>query len=200
MTWVKLCGLTRRPDVEAAVAAGADAVGFVVAPESARRVTVDEALALGAGIGVTKVLVTVDLGAEELLRAAAAAGVEAVQPHGRSRVEAAEAALAGGYLVLFPIRVDASVSLSGMPEGATPILDAAVPGRHGGTGTMFDWSAAEGLGVDYVLAGGLDPENVAEAVRRLLPWGVDVSSGVEARPGVKDHELMRRFVEAVRWS
>lgn len=198
MTWVKLCGLTRRSDVEAAVAAGADAVGFVVAPESARRVTVEEAAALGAGIDVTRVLVTVDLDAGALLEAAALAGVDAVQPHGRFRAEAAAAAVADGYWVLFPVRVDATVSLTGMPEGATPILDAAIPGRHGGTGTMFDWTAAEGLGVDFVLAGGLDPGNVAAAVRRLQPWGVDVSTGIEARPGVKDHELMKRFVEAVR--
>lgn len=200
MTWVKLCGLTRRADVEAAVAAGADALGFVVAPESARRVTLDEVAGLGAGIGVTRILVTVDLDAPRLLAAAETAGVDGVQPHGRFRSEAAAAALAEGYRVLFPVRVDTAVSLSGMPDGAMPILDAAVPGRHGGTGTMFDWAAAEGLEADYVLAGGLDPGNVAEAIRRLRPWGVDVSSGVEARPGVKDHDLMRRFVEAVRWS
>lgn len=200
MTWIKLCGLTRRSDVEAAVAAGADAVGFVVAPESTRRVTVEEAAALGAGLEASRVLVTVDLGPDALLSAAAAAGVDGVQPHGRFRADAAASAVAAGYLVLFPVRVDSVVSLAGMPEGATPILDAAVTGRHGGTGTMFDWSAAEGLELDYVLAGGLDPGNVADAVRRLRPWGVDVSSGIEARPGVKDHDLMRRFVEAVRWS
>jgi phosphoribosylanthranilate isomerase len=200
VTWIKLCGLTRRSDVEAAVAAGADAVGFVIAPESTRRVTVEEAAALGAGLEVSRVLVTVDLGPDALLAAAAAAGVDGVQPHGRFRTESASSALAAGYLVLFPVRVDAAVSLAGMPEGATPILDAAVPGRHGGTGTIFDWSAAEGLDVDYVLAGGLDPGNIADALRRLRPWGVDVSSGIEARPGVKDHDLMRRFVEAVRWS
>jgi phosphoribosylanthranilate isomerase len=186
--------------VEAAVAVGADAVGFVIAPESARRVTVAEVAALGEGIEATRVLVTVDLDADGLLEAAAAARVDGVQPHGRFRGESAAAALAAGYVVLFPVRVDAAVSLEGMPAGATPILDAAVPGRHGGTGTMFDWGAAEGLGVDYVLAGGLDPGNVGDAVRRLRPWGVDVSSGIEARPGVKDHDLMGRFVEAVRWS
>lgn len=200
MTWVKLCGMTRRPDVEAAVEAGADAVGFVIAAESARRVTVEEAAVLGDGIEATRVLVTVDLDAGGLLEAAAVARVDGVQPHGRFRRESAVAALAAGYLVLFPIRVDSSVSLAGIPEGATPILDAAVPGRHGGTGTMFDWGAAEGLGIDFVLAGGLDPGNVGEAVRRLRPWGVDVSSGIEAGPGVKDHDLMKRFVEAVRWS
>lgn len=199
MTWVKLCGLTSRGDVEAAVAAGADAIGFVVAPESARRVTVGEVAALGAGIAVTRVLVTVDLTGPELAAAARAAGVDAVQPHGRFRREAAEAALAEGYGVLYPIRVDTTVALTGIPEGAVPILDAAIPGRHGGTGTMFDWGVAEGLGVEYVLAGGLSPGNVGEAIRRLRPWGVDVSTGIEARPGVKDHDLMRRFVEAVRW-
>jgi phosphoribosylanthranilate isomerase len=200
VTWVKLCGLTRRGDVEAAVEAGADAVGFVIAPESPRRVTVAEAAALGTGIAATRVLVSVDLDRDDLLAAAAAAGVDGVQPHGRFRSEAAAAAAAAGYLVLYPVRVDTSVSLAGIPEGVTPILDTAVPGRHGGTGTTFDWGVAEGLAVDYVLAGGLDPGNVAEAVRRLRPWGVDVSSGVEARPGVKDPDLMRRFVEAVRWS
>jgi phosphoribosylanthranilate isomerase len=78
------------------------------------------------------------------------------------------------------------------------LLDTAVPGLHGGTGRTFDWPLAAGLGREVVNAGGLDPGNVAEAVRAARPWGVDVSSGIVSAPGVKDHEEMRRFVEALR--
>jgi len=199
MTWVKLCGMTRPEDVMEAVAAGADAVGFVLAPGSPRRVTVEEAGRLGRGVEVGRYLVTVDLTPELLLETAAAAGVDGVQPHGRYRVEATTAALAAGLEVLFPVAVAARIDLDAVPAAAVPILDTAVPGRHGGTGRVFDWSLAAGLGRAVVLAGGLTPENVAAAVATAAPWGVDVSSGIESGPGVKDPEKMRRFVEAARW-
>ena len=182
-----------------AVAAGADAVGFVLAPGSPRRITVEEAGRLGRGVEVGRYLVTVDLTPELLLETAAAAGVDGVQPHGRYRVEATAAALDAGLEVLFPVAVAARIDLDAVPAAAVPILDTAVPGSHGGTGRAFDWSLAAGLGRPVVLAGGLTPENVAAAVATAAPWGVDVSSGIESGPGVKDPEKMRRFVEAARW-
>lgn len=200
MTWVKLCGLSREGDVAAAVAAGADAIGFVTDPASPRRVTPERARALGDGVDLERFLVTVDLTPEELTAHAATAGVSGVQPHGRHSRAACEAALAAGYRALFPIRVAGRVSFDEVPAGAVPILDAAVDGRHGGTGVAFDWGRLEGVAGEFVLAGGLTPETVPRAIRRVRPWGVDVSSGVESAPGVKDHDLMRRFVEAVRWS
>jgi phosphoribosylanthranilate isomerase len=198
VTWVKLCGLRTAADVAAAVEAGADAVGFVAAVESPRRVTPAEAAALGTGIPLLRFLVTVDLGPDELLAAAAESGVDGVQPHGSQADAAAAAALDVGLRVLFPVPVVDEIDLGGVPEGATPLLDAAVSGRHGGTGRAFPWHLAGGLARPVVLAGGLSSDTVAEAIRIAKPWGVDVSSGIESSPGVKDHDEMRRFVEAVR--
>ena len=199
MTWVKLCGMTRPGDVAAAVAAGADAVGFVIASESVRRVTVEQAAGLGAGVEIPCYLVTVDLTPEELLDAARGAAADGVQPHGRYRDEAAAAALEAGLAVLFPVAVAGRVDLAGVPAGAVPILDTAVPGSHGGSGRSFDWSLAADPARPLVLAGGLTPENVRDAVAEAAPWGVDVSTGIESEPGFKDREKMRRFVEAAQW-
>jgi phosphoribosylanthranilate isomerase len=198
MTWVKLCGLRTRADVVAAVEAGADAVGFVVASGSARRVTLSEAARLGAGIDAERYLVTVDLDPEVLVAAARAASVTGVQPHGRHGAAAAAAARDAGFDVLLPVPVRDEVDVASVPEGVMPILDASPNGQHGGSGVAFDWRLAEGLGRPVVLAGGLTPENVADAVAIVRPWGVDVSSGIETVPGVKDHDRMRRFVEAVK--
>ncbi len=198
MTWVKLCGMTSRRDVEAAVAAGADAIGFVAATASVRSVTPGQAAVLGAGIAVERYLVTVDMEPDRLLAAARLGEVDGVQPHGHHAAEAALLLLGAGYRVLFPLRVAGPVDLSVVPPGAIPLLDAAVQGRHGGTGVSFDWSLASGLGIRVVVAGGLTPGNVAEAVRASGAWGVDTASGVESAPGIKDPEAMRRFVEAVR--
>jgi len=198
MTWVKLCGMTRRGDVEAAFLAGADAVGFVTAPGSVRRVTPEQAAVLGEGFGIERYLVTVDLEPGLLLATALLAAVDGVQPHGRHSVEAADLMLREGYRVLFPVRVDGPPDLLQVPDGAIPLLDTAVPGLHGGTGESFDWGLAAGLGRDVVVAGGLTPGNVGVAVAAAVPWGVDVASGVESAPGVKDSVAMRRFVEAAR--
>jgi phosphoribosylanthranilate isomerase len=198
VTWVKLCGLRTRADVEAAVEAGADAVGFVIAPDSPRVIRVGTAAEIGAGVPVERYLVAVDLTPAELLSAAERSGVDGVQPHGAHAREAASAAAEAGYLGLFPVPVSASVDLRNVPDRMTPLLDTAVPGSHGGTGRSFDWSLAAGAGRPVVIAGGLTPDTVARAVSIARPWGVDVSSGIERSPGEKDHDLMRRFVEAVR--
>lgn len=198
MTWVKLCGMTRREDVERAEQVGADAVGFVVYEGSARRVAPDDVARLGTGIGVERYLVTVDEDPSRLVAMAGRAEVTGVQPHGRHAHAAAEAALAAGLGVLFPVPVGVeAVDLSGVPTGCIPLLDRMSP-RHGGTGRSFDWRLADDLHRPWVLAGGLTPGTVGAAVARLAPWGVDVASGVEVAPGVKDHELMREFVEAAR--
>lgn len=198
MTWIKFCGMTRRTDVEAAVELGVDAVGFVTAPGSPRLVAPQEAARLGEGVEALRFLVTVDLEPGVLLGEAAEAGVDGVQPHGRHAHAAARAALQAGLRVLFPVPVSGPIDLRGVPEGATPMLDAFVEGAHGGTGRSFEWSLAGSLGVEFVLAGGLTPTSVGEALRLAAPWGVDVSSGIEQAPGVKDRRRMRRFVEAVR--
>jgi phosphoribosylanthranilate isomerase len=195
VTWVKLCGLTREADVAAAAEAGADAIGLVTAPGSPRAVTVERAAELAAAGDLPAFLVTVGLAAPDAVAAAEAAGVAGLQPHGPGRFEAAEAALAAGLAVLFPVLAGPSSDLGAVPDGAMPILDSPRPG----TGTVIDWAAAAHLEGRFVLAGGLTPDTVGDAVAAVRPWGVDVSSGIESAPGVKDHAMMRRFVEAARW-
>ena len=90
------------------------------------------------------------------------------------------------------------VDLNNVPEGQTPLLDTFRAGVHGGTGEPFDWSLIPDLGRQYVLAGGLTPGNIEEAVDRVAPWGVDASSGLESSPGVKDPDRIREFVERAR--
>lgn len=194
MTWVKLCGLRTVGDVEVAVAAGADAVGFVTAAGSPRRVSPARAAEIGGDAPLERILVTLDRSPEALLREAEAARVTGVQPHGRHARVAARLALQEGYRVLLPVDVAEDPVLGTVPDAMTPICDGPRPG----TGEGFDWARLDGVRRAYVLAGGLTVDTVREAVMRLSPYGVDVSSGIESGRGVKDHDLMRRFVEAAR--
>jgi phosphoribosylanthranilate isomerase len=194
MTWVKLCGLRTVEDVAVALSSGADAVGFVTAAGSPRRVSPAHAAEIGGDAAVERFLVTLDLTPEALLRDAEAAAVTGVQPHGRHSRVAARAALEAGYRVLLPVDVAEDPELAAANHGMTPICDGPRPG----SGVAFDWSRLEGVRRDYVLAGGLTVSTVGEALDRLHPYGVDVSSGIERDRGVKDHDLMRRFMEAVR--
>jgi phosphoribosylanthranilate isomerase len=198
MTWVKLCGMRRRDDVLAAVEAGADAIGFVSYEGSKRYVPLADVGPLAAGVGIERYLVTVDLPADTVVGAALEAGLSGVQPHGENAAEVAAAAGDAGLSVLYPVAVDGAIDLGAVPDGVMPILDSGGTGVHGGSGVAFDWSLAGRLGRDVVIAGGLGPDNVADAVAMARPWGVDVASGIESAPGVKDPALMRRFVEALR--
>ena len=193
MTWIKLCGMRTAADVSVAQAAGADAVGFVTARRSVRCVSPARAAEIGAGCSIARFLVTEDETPEDLLAAALLAGVTGVQPHGDHALAAAEAALEAGYEVLYPIVVAPGLDVQA-PEGTIPILDGVVPG----SGIPFDSSVLADLPAQFVVAGGLNPDNVGEVLTRLRPYGVDVSSGIEREHGVKDPELMQRFVEAVR--
>jgi phosphoribosylanthranilate isomerase len=195
MTWVKVCGLRTRTDVEAAAEAGASAVGFVLAAGSPRRVTELQAAALAGHISILTVIVTVDLTPSELMAAVAATGVKGVQPHGVHRQDAARAAQSEGLFVLHPVSVQGAVDLSMVGEGQIPLLDNYRGGVHGGTGEVFDWGVIPDLERPFVLAGGLGPDNVTEAIRRVAPWGVDASSRLESSPGVKDPVLIREYVE-----
>jgi len=194
MIWVKLCGLTSADDVAAAIDAGADAVGFVTASGSPRRVAPSEVARISQDADIERFLVTLDLAPEALIRDAVAAGVTGVQPHGRYARVAARAARNEGFRVLLPTDVAEDPGLLGVPEGVTPICDGPRPG----SGIAFDWSPLVGVDRAFVLAGGLTPDTVGGVVEVVQPYGVDVSSGIELERGVKDHELMRRFVEAAR--
>ncbi|WP_432134824.1 MULTISPECIES: phosphoribosylanthranilate isomerase [unclassified Streptomyces] len=195
--YVKVCGLSRPQDVAAAVAAGADAVGFVLTP-SPRQVGPAAARALAALVpqGVATVAVFRGEPVEEVRRAAAAAGVDTVQLHGGEPPEAFAALRADGFRL---IRAASPGGPAPLDTGAYGeellIVDSPVPG----SGERWDPAA---LGTpptgSWLLAGGLGPDNVAEAVTVLRPWGVDVSSGVERSRGVKDPALIERFVTAAK--
>lgn len=203
MTRVKICGLTRPEDVDLACSLGAAYVGLNFAAVSPRRVGLETArrLAEAARPGVTRVGVFVDETHAEILEAIEAAGLDLLQIHRPLRQGEAQR-------LPLPVIAVACVS-SHRPEllseellaGCRAVLfDAASRDGGGGGGMPFDWSLLEGRRwkVPVFLAGGLRAENVAEAIRRIKPFAVDVASGVEVEPRVKNHERMKRFFEAVR--
>jgi phosphoribosylanthranilate isomerase len=196
--FVKVCGLGTVTDVEIATGAGADAVGFVWYEPSPRHHSLAHIATLARASTVTTVLVTVDLDSDALLAAAGRAGVGAVQPHGRHAAVAAAAARRMGFDVIRPV-----------PSGAVPddldpddllLVDTPDDDLPGGTGRAFDWSTAASIDRPFLLAGGLTPDNVADAIAVVDPFGVDASSGLESSPGVKDPDLIRRFVERAKGS
>jgi phosphoribosylanthranilate isomerase len=201
MTAIKICGITRLEDAEAAVALGATALGFVLWPRSPRHAPLETVKRIVAALPpfVIKVGVFVDPTADEVIRGAASGGINVAQIHGEVP------AWAGGRA---PVPVLRAVHLgSGGPDSIEPqipdrtiLLDAHDPEHHGGTGQTVDWDRARAVARSrrVVLAGGLTPANVAEAIRTVRPYGVDVASGVEASPGVKDHELLRRFIDVAK--
>lgn len=200
---VKLCGMTRPEDARAAERYGADAIGFVFA-ESPRRVTAEQARTISEAVGpfVTRVGVFVDAGIEAIRRVLKEVRLDVVQLHGNETPAEAEAVRSLGVRVVKAIRVRDAGSLAGLAAYDVDafLLDAYVPGVAGGTGRTFEWALAEEAARRYpvILAGGLTPENVAEAVAAVRPYAVDTSSGIESSPGVKDHERMREFITRAR--
>lgn len=194
MIWVKLCGLRSPSDVAAAERWGANAIGLVIAERSPRRITLDHAHDLAASTDLERFLVTEDLDPSTVVEAALEVGASGVQPHGAWALETAIAARQAGLDVLLPVTVTAPVSDTGIPSDVIPLFDAAAPGG----GIAFDHAFVAGVDRPFVLAGGLNPDNVAGVIERLRPYGVDVSSGIERTPGIKDEALIRRFMEAVR--
>lgn len=201
MTWVKVCGLTDADAVEAVVEAGADAAGFVLAPSSPRFLTVDRASELMNGVPLARFIVTVDLTVEEALSAAEVTGADGIQAHGLHGEEVAAEALEAGFLSLYPVQVShvgVSESLRLIAPGSMPLLDTYSPHEHGGTGSTFDWSLIDDPGRPFVLAGGLGPDNVAEAIAEVHPFGVDASSRLESTRGVKDPAMIRAFIQEAK--
>ncbi len=203
--YVKVCGITRRADAEAAAAAGVDAVGFVFAG-SPRQVSAQAAAALGVGLGVERVGVFVGGSAQDILATAAEAGLSGAQLHGGAADEATVTALrAGGLDVMVAVGQDEPEAMERLGAaaraGALPLIDARLGHRPDGRGGTLDLERAQALAQGarrIVLAGGLDPESVGAAAALLDPYGVDVSGGVERSPGVKDAERIRAFVAAAR--
>ena len=200
MTWVKICGLTRKSDVARAVDAGADALGFVLAPESPRGIDRRRAADLMDGVNALRVVVTVDMPAEDLATVVSATGADGVQPHGRHAGDASRWGQAEGLLVLRPVRVAANgvPELEAVPGQQIPLLDSASSGAHGGTGQSLDWEHLSVPDRRFVLAGGLNPSNVAAAIEIVRPWGVDASSGLESAPGIKDPARVAAFLQEAK--
>ena len=209
-TRIKICGLTREADVDAAVEAGADALGFVLWPGSARAVAAERAAALVGRLPpfVTPVLLFENAALAEIHRATALMPQALLQFHGDETAAQCQAArrpylraarMAPGFDLLNFAAQFRGDSASGGAAGAMALLlDAHVDG-YGGAGKVFDWSLLpQGVPLPLVLSGGLNPANVSDGIARVRPWAVDVSSGVEASKGVKDAELMRHFCQAVR--
>ena len=201
MTRLKVCGITNMSDALAATELGAFALGFVFWPQSPRVVTVDRARSIIEGLPahVLKVGVFVDQAVEEVKRIAAGASLNAIQLHGQEPPD---------YVRQFERPVFKSVAVSSsfavgemdeIPECATVLLDAHDPVRRGGTGRTIDWSLAAAAAArrPVILSGGITPENVRSAIATVHPFAVDVSSGVERSPGVKDHERLRALFDAV---
>ena len=200
-TRIKICGLTREADLDAAVEAGADAIGFVLYPRSPRAVEAGRAGALARRLPpfVTPVLLFVNASPAEIDAAVQAVPHALLQFHGDETPAQCRAA-ARPYLraVRMAPGVDLLDSSHLYEDAQALLLDAHVEG-YGGGGKVFDWSLVlPGVASRLVLSGGLNPANVTDGIARVRPWAVDVSSGVEAAKGVKDAALMRRFCDAVR--
>lgn len=216
MTRIKICGITRLDDARCAADAGADFLGFIFYPRSPRYLPPKRAAAIAktirAELGVESprfVGVVVNEGIEAIRTLIEDANLDLVQLHGDEPPEVLEALGQHAFKALQPRSLeDAQAALRIYPRRssqgpkATPdlLVDAYHPHKRGGTGQPAEIASAQWLAsrCRLMLAGGLAPENVAEAIRQIRPWGVDVSSGVELEKGVKDHARIQAFVDAVR--
>jgi len=187
---VKVCGITRREDAVAAAEAGASAIGFIFYPKSPRYVTPERARELGEGLEVWRVGVFVDEPPESLAQIVDQAALDVAQIYGSCELKARQTRLWQA------IRIPAGKGGFGFGAGGCEaiFLDSSE------NGVSFDWNRARPIAEKQkvVIAGGLSPENVADAIRIARPWGVDASSGLEISPGIKDREKVRRFIEAAQ--
>ncbi|MBF8300757.1 MAG: Phosphoribosylanthranilate isomerase [Acidobacteria bacterium] len=198
--FLKICGITRLSDALHAVEHGAGALGFVFWPESPRYISPERAGAIIAGLppGVDAVGVFVNEPVDGIRAVVAQTGIGTIQLHGDETPDYADAL---NWPVLRAITVDqAEQASAAWPAGPTFLMDAADPVRRGGTGSIVDWqqAASAARGRRIVLAGGLTPDNVADAIGTVRPLGVDVSSGVEDAPGVKNPDKVARFLASAR--
>ena len=201
-TRVKFCGLTRAGDVRLACELGVDALGFVLAPRSPRRLTPAELPGLRAAVSplVDVVALFMDPAASEVLDAVRRLRPTLLQFHG-SEEDAFCRSFGLPFLKSLPMARGADEALAWSkryPSALAFLLDGHGPGEAGGAGKSFDWSQAPRSARPLFLAGGLRPGNVAEAIRAVRPYAVDVSSGIESAPGRKDGERMQAFLDEVR--
>mgnify|MGYP001816591352 CR=1 FL=1 len=199
-TRVKICGITRPQDVDAAVSAGADALGFVFTHRSKRHVTIGAARELVARVPafVSRVGLFMDQEAHDVAAVLSEVPLSLLQFHGRE---------SGAFCSRFGLPYIKALDVAGATApglaqeyagAAALLLDSHEAGAPGGTGKTFDWTAIPELPKPLVLAGGLNPENVRRAVASVAPWAVDVSSGVEDAPGVKNEGKMIEFINEAK--
>jgi phosphoribosylanthranilate isomerase len=200
-TRIKICGVTRIEDALLACGLGADAIGIVMTPSSPRGVSIGNARAIREALPafVDAVVLSHDLPAERVRAVIDGVGPDVVQFHGSEDAAFCEAF---GVRYIKAIGMDGDVDLrivaAAHPRASGFVLDGHPPGQQGGRGTTFDWSRIpRDLGRPVLLAGGLNADNVGDAIRTAHPWAVDLASGVEASPGIKDAAKMRAFFKAV---
>src|SRR5450631_203473 len=214
MIWIKICGITNQEDAQTAVDAGADALGFVFYEKSPRKVDPETTRKIVTKVpsNIERVGVFVSEPVEKILETVAQAGLTGVQLHG---VECREPEFIRALKIGRDLKVFVVLPATDINKGldwnenekagiSAVFVDSGTPQLPGGTGEIFAWNSAAaqihaiGTNLKVVVAGGLNSTNVADAIRILEPWGVDVSSGVEAKPGKKDPAKIRAFVDAVR--
>ena len=199
-TIVKICGLTREEDVKSAVAAGVDAVGFVFT-DSPRRISIDTAIRLIDYVpkGILRVGLFLNQDQIEIEQVVSAVALDVLQFHG---CETAQQCSVFDMPWLKAVAMESTESASraerDYPDAMWLLLDSHVAGKRGGSGKVFDWSMFRPLAKPVWLAGGLNTENVGRAIRLVRPFAVDVSSGVEVAPGIKDVVKINRFIRTVR--
>jgi phosphoribosylanthranilate isomerase len=205
--FVKICGITNELDALAAIEAGADALGFNLVPQSKRYIDIEKAASWIDKLprDICKVAVMADPNWEDACRIGQLPFLDALQLHGGESPEFCRRLADAEIPFAKAVPVTASKSLADLPNYFTDtmILDSSAGGALGGTGKPFPWKFAPEFvrhhpRITVILAGGLNPENVAEAVGVVRPRGVDVTTGVEESPGRKDHSLIRAFVQAAR--
>jgi len=201
-TKVKICGITNLADAQVAVEAGADAIGFIFYEKSPRLVTIQQAAEISKQLPPFILRVGVFVNAEEafILSAISNVGLTLLQFHGD---EPPEFCAQFGLMSMKAFRVKDAESLKQIPDYQTEayLLDAFSAAGYGGTGEKFNWDLAieaKKFGKPIFISGGLTPKNVAKAIKKIQPFAVDVSSGVEKAPGQKDHAKVRGFIAAAK--
>lgn len=199
---VKICGVTSIEDAVAAVEAGADALGFMFYERSPRKISIETASAIKTALPpfVVKIGVFADA-TENVIRTATLSGLNALQFHGNEPPDFVKRFSPIPTIKAFRIQNAASLAQLAAYNTSAWLLDSYTPAQLGGTGTTFDWTLAiqaRKFGRPIILAGGLTPENVADAIRKVRPYAVDVSSGVESSPGKKDPGKVAAFIQAAK--
>ncbi|TJY62242.1 phosphoribosylanthranilate isomerase [Sinimarinibacterium sp. CAU 1509] len=199
-TRIKFCGLRRKQDLECAVALGVDAVGFVMVPASKRCLSLNQAAKLRERVPafVNVVTLLMDAPARDVRAVIKAVQPDLLQFHGN---ETAEFCASFGLPYIKAVAMSGPVDLARFARryrgSRGLLLDSHAPGQMGGSGTAFDWTVATPTSMPLILAGGLNAQNVGKGIAQVRPYAVDVSSGIELQPGVKDVQRMRAFVDAV---